>query len=140
MKRVITLCALALSWAMCATSPAFAEEPGEPNAVDVSQWNKAEKSTCYTNGVQTLFQEFTYTNGPFTRIISRGSVSGEVIYEREVMNFTGENGFEFKVFYLKKGNTWIRYNGDEGREWWITLLADIEKRVTKQAAIIPCDK
>ncbi len=68
------------------------------------------------------------------------SVAGEAFYEHHSLRFSGENGLEFDVFYVKTGNTWIWYGGDETEKADKALAMHMAKLVPKEAVMIACQK
>jgi hypothetical protein len=136
MKRNIVVITLAISGVMFAASSIRAEIANSPpNDVDVSQWNKWEARSCFANGTEDVVQQFSYKNGPLERMINRYIAWDKSIYERHFVSFSGENGFLFELFYMKKGNTWTRYESMEDEK--VTTLL---REVTQRSNMIPCEK
>jgi hypothetical protein len=140
MKHTIVAVAFALSGLAFTASPVLAEtRDSPPNAVDTSQWKKMEYPTCFSNGVQMLQQVFFYENKPLRRMIYRSSVKDKVLYEHHVVESDGEKAM-LDAYYIKRGNIWIHYAGDEGEKLDKALDTLLDILFPKDTTMIACEE
>lgn len=134
MKRLIALCAFALSSSVFAST-----QNSPPNDVDVSGWKKRESQYCYNNGIKEVRQIFSYINGHLDRFVYRISFDDTIIGETHYVSFEkAGKEFVFMVNYVKSQNTWISYSRDEEREM-MTAYAKLHQKTFPDGTYkIPC--
>lgn len=115
MKRLIALCALALS------STVFASTSTPPPNVDTTGWKAKKFEICMQNGVKEVTEIFSISDDPLHLMIQRISFGDKVVAEtHSVISLATENGFAFLAYYLKPQDTWIQYSKME----WDTVLRE----------------
>lgn len=106
MKRLIAICAFALSGAV------FASTSMPPPNVDTTGWDvRTIVQNC--NGVTIKGESFSMKDERLERVVNYITVGDTATYQYHFWNYVGEYAFTLEVHYLNDGNTWTRYSADE---------------------------